>query len=390
MLTERIIRDAKADGKDRTVWDTQVRGLGVQITQGGKKNFVIRYKIGDHKRQAIIARCSEISLKAARERVGAELVGIRAGEADPLQRRQQALGAPTVTDMVERFFREHVPGRIERGRMAERTAVDYRQQCSRYILPVLGRLTVAEVNRHHVEAMLKPLKRVQRNRVAALASRLFNLCEAWELRPQHSNPVRGIERAREEPRDRTLAPSELAALGSALADMAESNPMAVAAIRMAALTGWRIGEVLALTWVHVDLETGLAVQATTKTGRKVRNLGSAAIELLSSMPRLNDNEHVFAGGLPGTAITYKTVRGVFARAVEEAGLSDVKLHDMRRTTATYAAMAGVGVHTLRDLLGHSTLAMSNRYVRRTGGALVAAVEQSSAEMAAMMRGSKGI
>ena len=104
---------------------------------------------------------------------------------------------------------------------------------------------------------------------------------------------------------------------------------------------------------------------------------------------MNDNEHVFVGGVSGSAIGYKTVRGVFARAVESAGLTDIRLHDLRRTIATNAAAAGVGVHTLRDLLGHSTLAMSNRYVRRTGGALVEAVEQSSAAMAAMMGDGKG-
>ena len=114
------------------------------------------------------------------------------------------------------------------------------------------------------------------------------------------------------------------------------------------------------------------------------------LELVASMPRVNANRHVFAGGVAGAAISYKTVRAVFARAAEAAELTDIRLHDLRRTVATNAAAAGVGVHTLRDLLGHSTLAMSNRYVRRTGGALVAAVEQSSAEMAAMMRGSKGI
>ena len=169
----------------------------------------------------------------------------------------------------------------------------------------------------------------------------------------------------------------------------DANPYAVGAIRMAALTGWRIGEVVALQWQHVDFETGLATLPSTKTGRQTRNLGSAALELVASMSRVNDNPHVFAGGQRGCAIGYKTVRSIFARAAEAAGLSDIRLHDLRRTIATNAAAAGVGVHTLGDLLGHSTLAMSNRYVRRTGGALVEAVEQSSAGMAAMMEGRGG-
>ena len=43
MLTERIVRDAKSTGKAYTVWDTQVKGLGLQVTQAGKLNYVLRF-----------------------------------------------------------------------------------------------------------------------------------------------------------------------------------------------------------------------------------------------------------------------------------------------------------------------------------------------------------
>ena len=72
-----------------------------------------------------------------------------------------------------------------------------------------------------------------------------------------------------------LAPSELSALGVALGSMGDASLYAVGAIRMAALTGWRVGEVVALQWQHVSFETGLATLPSTKTGRQTRNLGSA-------------------------------------------------------------------------------------------------------------------
>ena len=62
-LTERMVRDAKPDGKARTIWDKQVMGLGLQITPTGIKNYVIRYRVGDQKRQAILARAGQISLR---------------------------------------------------------------------------------------------------------------------------------------------------------------------------------------------------------------------------------------------------------------------------------------------------------------------------------------
>ena len=68
MLTERIVRDVKPNGKARTIWDSQVVGLGLQVTQGGKRNFILRYKISGHKRQAILCRTAEFSLQEIRKR----------------------------------------------------------------------------------------------------------------------------------------------------------------------------------------------------------------------------------------------------------------------------------------------------------------------------------
>ena len=66
-----------------------------------------------------------------------------------------------------------------------------------------------------------------------------------------------------------------------------------------------------------------------------------------------------------------------------------ELHDLRRTVMTHAAASGIGVHVLRDLLGHQTTAMADRYIRRTGTALREATERSGASMAAMLEGDHG-
>ena len=81
---------------------------------------------------------SELSLKAARARAAEELAVIRAGEADPLERRREARRAPTVADGLERFFGDYAPARIEIGRMTARTVKDYRQQALQYLVPALG------------------------------------------------------------------------------------------------------------------------------------------------------------------------------------------------------------------------------------------------------------
>ena len=381
-LTEKRIRDAKPGPKPTTLWDAQVVGLGVRVFPSGSKSFVLSYRVNGKKKLATLARCSEISLRDARDRAGRELAAIRDGETDPLRRREEIAAAPTVTDLFDRFFSEYVPRRREAGRMAESTARHYTRQ-RRYVEPRLGTIKVADVTRHDIERAIERHAPIHRNRLAAFLSRAFTLAEHWEWRPQHSNPVRGIEKAREEPRDRVLAPSEFEALAGALNGSTEL--FAVAAIKFLMLTGWRSGEALALEWEHVDFERGEALLPTTKAGRQTRPLAAPALEMLTELPRVNGNPFVFAGAR-GVAIGYRKLRLVFARACEAANIPDCRLHDLRRSVATTAAASGLSVFLLRDLLGHKSAAMANRYARRAGSALQEAVDASAERMAAMMSG----
>ena len=381
MLTERTIRDAKPEAKTRFLWDAQVKGLGVRITPAGAKAYVLFYRAAGRKRLATLARTSELSLKAARERAGDELAGIRAGGSDPLERQREAREAPTVAEGLDRFFDETVPERIAIGKLKPKTVQEYRLQ-SRTIRAAIGGRRVEAVTRRDIERMVKPLRPVMRNRMLALVSRLFTLFQSWEW--CESNPARFVEKAKEEPRDRTLSETEIAALADALEVESESSPVAVAAVRFAMTTGLRIGEVIAMQWIDVDFEGGRAVLPDTKTGRRSQSLSSAALEALTVLPRINGVEHVFSTGR--AHVTYKTVHGAFNRAARRAGLENVRLHDLRRTLMTRAAAAGIGTHVLRDLLGHKTTTMADRYVRHAGSAVADATERMGAEMSAIMNG----
>ena len=384
-LTERIIRDAKPRSSTFTVWDSDVRGLGFRVTPAGVKSYILDYRAGGRRRRVTIARCSEISLRDARLRAGRELVAIRTGEADPLEQRRAAQEAPTVAEGLDRFLDGYAPARIKIGRLSLRTLQTYRNQAKLYIRPALGKRRIADVTRRDVDRAVGRLPNATRNRVLALLSRLFNLFETWEWRPQHTNPVRGVDRAREEPRDSVLDSGELAALSAALDQLDQRFPASVAAIRVAALTGLRISEVCSIQWGYVDFESGRVTLPETKTGRRVHHFPDVALDIVQGMPRINRADHVFSVDARGP-LTYRTARTHFAEAAKRAGLADVRLHDLRRTVMTNAAAAGVGPHVLRDLLGHKTTAMADRYVRAVGSPVADARKAIGAAMAEAMAG----
>lgn len=388
-LTEKRIRDAKPGPKQYLLWDQRVRGLGVLINPKTPATFVLQYRtLAGKTRRVTLARTEEMTLENARHRAARELVRIRDGEPDPATRRAKVRETPTVAELWRRFETQHAPTRITNGRMTERTVKEYRHQMRKHILPAIGPVPVADVTRGDIEAIVAPLAgKVQHNRVLALVSRLFTLAEHWEWRPQRTNPARGIERVREEARDRVLSSDELAALASALIDLEEAHRPAVSAIRFAAVTGLRIkSEVLSIRWEDVAFDTGRLTLPKTKTGRRGHDLPSAARQIMADLPRINEWVFASRGGAPTGD---RHTRTIFKKACRAAGLEDVRLHDLRRTVMTNAAMAGVGTHVLRDLLGHKTTAMADRYIRSVGSPVRDAREQIGAAMAAMMEGKSG-
>lgn len=163
----------------------------------------MRYRVNGCQRIASLARVIEVSLREARRRAGDQLVAIRSRDDDPLERRRQQREAPTVNDAFDRFLDDFCPERIKIGRLTQRTADGYRWEAQRHVRPRLARRKVADVTRHDIEMLVAKLPYATRNHLLAVLSRVFNLCETWDWRPQHTNPVRGVE-AVEEPRDRTL------------------------------------------------------------------------------------------------------------------------------------------------------------------------------------------
>ena len=376
-LTERRIRDAKPGAEAWTLWDSDIKGFGVRIAGGGTKSYMLMYRAGGRLRRWTFGRVSEMSLADARHVARGEMVMIRQGKGDPASKRQEAAASPTVGAGLDRYFAEYAPARVEAGRLTERTLRDYRGQARRTVRPALGNIKIADVTRADVDLAVARIAPVQRSRTLALISMLFNLFETWEYRPQHTNPARGIEKVREEPRDRTLSPSETSALGAALAACA--RPLEASAIRFLMLTGWRTGEALGLRWDHVNFETGEIVLPSTKTGRDVRRLPGLALQVVADMPRIHGDDRVFP-------VRRDTLRRHFQIACAAAEIADCTVHDLRRTFASNAANAGLSVLVLRDLLGHKTLAMANRYARRSGSALQDAQDAGAERMSALLAG----
>jgi len=119
-------------------------------------------------------------------------------------------------------------------------------------------------------------------------------------------------------------------------------------------TAMRRGEILGLRWEHLDFVKRTAFLPITKNGdARVVPLSTKAIETLHALPRSIDGRV-----LP---INFAALETNFKRARGRAGLSDLRIHDLRHTAATRLADKLPNILELSAVTGHKSLAMLKRY-----------------------------
>ena len=132
-----------------------------------------------------------------------------------------------------------------------------------------------------------------------------------------------------------------------------------------------------MEWAHLDLTEGLWRKPLTKNGRThVIELGPQTCALLRQLPRYG--RYVFYGDPTNNHVNQDcpwsrtSVQYHWKKIRTQAGVPDVRVHDLRRTFATWLAMQGENLITIQNALGHSSLDATKIYVRHVPATLRAA------------------
>jgi len=403
--------------------DAVVRGLCIQVTPGGLKSWIIRYRIGRKQNAITIGRFPELNVVQARRKATAVMDRVNNGD-DPNKERKEDRAALTVEELAARFIEEHVKDRNKPS-----TAHEHTRLINRIIIPAIGNLTAKDVDTADIATLLTRIGKktpTQANRVRAVLSKMFNEAEIWQIRARNSNPVTGQHRKPEKKKDRNLSDKELMALGETLRAIEAASragtrldpkgpspeaPFPIAAIRLALLTGMRKSEMLGdeykgiapMPWSEVSLDENLIRIAPErhKTGAKAGfrpvHLCTAAREILESLPRPIGAACVFPGHLPGRPIVnllkiWYRVCDAVGKAQEDkpeserVDITDVTLHDLRRTFASVGARMGYPELFLSALLGHAAGTVTQGYARVEGDPLQEVAEAIGGRITAMLNG----
>jgi integrase len=210
------------------------------------------------------------------------------------------------------------------------------------------------------------------NRELRLLSRIFKLAIANNEVSENPCQKVGVIKG-EQGRTRYLLPDEEQRLMEVLTgDRLHLREMVVLVIH----TGLRASELLSLKTEHIDFYRDVIYIKKTKTDedREVP-LNSTSRTLLNELvlkAEQNKKQYLFMN--PKTGKSYTTIKTAWNTACKLAGISNLRFHDLRHTFGTRAADAGVPLPAIRDVMGHRSITMTERYAHATDEGRRRAVE----------------
>ena len=341
--------------------DARLRGFGVRVTPSGRKHFFVHCQHDGERVWKIVGDFGAIDVNEARSRAAGMLAAIRRGEPAP------ALPEETLFEAVA----ETVFGQYER-HWKPRTLAVNRCYLRNQILPYFAGRPIGEIEPADVRRWFAALRAtpVAADRSMPVLSVIMREAEAMGLRPEGSNPCRGIRRYRRKGRERFLSDDELRRLSAVLRKRAGEWPLQVAAIRLLLLTGCRKGEILTLRWS--DYREGHLFLRDSKTGPRTVWLSAPARNVLDGLER--SGQWVFPAARGNRPRSGGWLHSAWLHIRTDVGLDGVRLHDLRHTHASIALRQGETVLAIGRLLGHGNAETTLKYTHPADAMIADAAE----------------
>lgn len=338
-------------------YDTAITGFIVEVRASGGKTYHLRYRDRHGKlRQHKIGDAKSLTFDKARQAAQKLRARVVLGE-NPAEERNVLRSVPTLSTFTQDRYLPYVKG-------YKRSWESDESFLRNHVLLAFGshhldEITHAEVIAFHHSLRDRGYAPATANRMVVLLRYMFNLARKWKIPGSEQNPAAGVPlfEANNE-RERYLSATEAERLFTVLRK--SQNTQLQYIVPLLLLLGCRKRELLNAKWEEFDRERRLWRIPITKSG-KARHvpLSDAVLDILDRVPRWEGCPYVVPN--PNTRLPFVSIFHGWDNARREAGMPEVRMHDLRHSFASFLVNAGRSIYEVQKILGHSQLKTTQRY-----------------------------
>lgn len=342
-----------AKGRKDYYYDEREKGLVMAVTSTGTKTFYLYKRIDGRPERLMLGRYPDISIENARKMAASAKGEIASGQNPQKEKRairDEMTFKALFTEYMEKYSKVH------------KRSWHYDEREVNKFLPHWFKRKISSIDRAEVERLHAKIGKnngiYQANRLLERIRSIFNKAIEWGW--GGVNPAVGIKKFKEKSRDRFLQPDELPRFFEALAN--EPNETARDFFMVSLLTGARKSNTLAMRWADINFTTATWRIDTTKNGEaQTIHLPQQAMDILTERKWKSESPFVFEG--TGKSGHLADPKKAWSRILSEAGIDNLRIHDLRRTLGSYQAATGANGYIIGKSLGHKSQQSTAIYAR---------------------------
>ncbi len=342
-------------GKRDTYQDTKSTGLQLRVSYTGVKTFSVFKRIkGGNPERITLGRYPSMTIDQARRKSMEICLAISEGD-NPAEVKRSLKSEIVFSELFSEYLARHSKPR-------KKTWAEDESKYKTYLAKPLGNKRLSTIDRKDIALIHSSITKAGNgptaNRVLALMSSIFGwaisvgLCE--------KNPVLGIKRNKEKSRDRFIQSDELPRFFQALAG--EPNETIRDYILISLLTGARRSNVCSMRWQDINFDRAeWRIEETKNDTPQTVPLSPEAIQVLVNRKPSDESVYVFAG--KGKKGYLAEPRKGWERILRNAGIKNLRIHDLRRTLGSWQAKTGASLAIIGKSLNHKDSNTTAIYAR---------------------------
>ena len=356
-LTAHAVQKLRPVGGERTEYfDKLLPGFSVRVAPTGRKTFCVLYRRGRRLRRYTLGSYPPLNLSQARAMAKAALAQAAMG-GDPAARKIEERQAGTFAELAAEYLERYA-------KPNKRSWKEDERRIRKNLLPVLGFTLAKDVTRADVRRLLEAIVRrpapSEANQTLALIRKIYNWAIGQDL--VEESPCRGLPRpAKTRQRHHVLSEDGIRKFWN---ELTHESPIVAAALKLRFLTAQRGGEVIAMRWADVELNTRwwTIPSERSKNGLPHRvPLSRAAIDILR---QLEGTESPWVFPSPRREGHLCSTQKAIERIRQRADI-ELRGHDLRRTAASFMTSMGTPRLVVAKILNHVETGVTAVYDRHS-------------------------